>query len=167
MDKTDIIKGKRLLEKNYGRYRIFLTGADKPALTLCRIDAEADEEIITAVMEYDMSSIYSQTFKFFEKAVETDDLLNRLIDSAGSLRWFEDRHYKAIELNIDVEQAEKDFNECRDELERMLFTWAEIQAADPEPDAIAHEGRKLAELLSDISDVLKDCAEKWNKANRP
>ena len=166
MDKTDIIKGKRLLEKNYGRYRIFLTGADKPALTLCRVDTDADEEIITTVMEYDMSSIYSQTFKFFEKAVATD-LLDKLIDSAESLRWLEDRHYKAIELNINVEQAEKDLNECRNELERMLFTWAEMQAADSEITAIAHEGRKLAELLSDISDVLKDCAEKWRKTNRP
>ena len=83
------------------------------------------------------------------------------------MRWLEDRHYKAIELNIDVEQAEKDFNECRNELEKMLFEWTEKQTADSEINAIAHEGRKLAELLSDISDVLKDCAEKWHKTNRP
>ena len=167
MDKTDFIKGKRLLEKNYGRYRIFLTGANTPALTLCRIDTDADgQETITAVLSYDMADIYRQTYNYFEKPIATD-LLDKLIDSAESLRWLEDRHYKAIELNIDVEQAEKDFNECRNELERMLFEWTEKQAADSKITAIAHEGRKLAELLSDISDVLKDCAEKWDKTNRP
>ena len=167
MDKTDIIKGKRLLEKNYGRYRIFLTGANTPALTLCRIDADADgQETITAVLSYDMADIYLQTFNYFEKPVVTD-LLDKLIDKADSLRWLEARLYKAQELEYDVEQTEKDFNECYSELEKMLFEWTEKQAVDSEITAIAHEGRKLAELLSDISDVLKDCAEKWHKTNRP
>ena len=84
MDKMDIIKGKRLLEKNYGRYRVFLTGANTPALTLCRVDTDADgQETITAVLSYDMSDIYLQTFNYFEKPVATD-LLDKLIDKADS-----------------------------------------------------------------------------------
>ena len=79
MDKTDIIKGKRLLEKNYGRYRIFLTGADKPALTLCRVDTDADgQETITAVLSYDMADIYRQTYNYLKGRLNNEPSSKRI-----------------------------------------------------------------------------------------
>ena len=74
-----IEKGKRFLSRNYGKYRVFLTGANTPALTLCRIDTDADgQETITAVLSYDMADIYRQTYNYLKGRLNNEPSSKRI-----------------------------------------------------------------------------------------